>query len=76
MAADEVGVPAAPIWDLEQALDSEHVEHRHTLGYFDHPVLGRTPFLRQPIGFGADAPVEAVTSPALGADSAREVLTA
>ncbi|RIU50145.1 CoA transferase, partial [Klebsiella pneumoniae] len=30
---EEAGVPAAPIWDLKEALESEHVVARHSLGH-------------------------------------------
>ena len=68
--AEAAGVPASAIWDLEEVLDSEQLKHRGLVGEFDHPVLGRTPFLRQPVRFdAARAVVPATTgpSPALGA---------
>ena len=69
-AAEEAGVPAAPIWDLAQALGSELAAHRGLVDHFDHPVLGRTPFLTQPLRFPDTAPAApgAGTSPGLGAD--------
>ncbi|MER5946818.1 CoA transferase [Streptomyces sp. NPDC001904] len=69
--AQAEGVPAAPIQDLAQAIDSEQIQQRGLIGEFDHPVLGRTPYLRQPAHFGpggqetATAPT--APSPALGA---------
>ncbi|WGY01353.1 CoA transferase [Nocardioides sp. QY071] len=69
-AAEEVGVPAAPIWDLAQALASEQATHRGLVEHFDHPILGRTPFLTQPLRFPGSVPrvPGARTSPALGGD--------
>lgn len=49
--AQEAGVPAAPIWDLDQAVRSEQIRERGLIGRFDHPVLGSTPYLRQPAHF-------------------------
>ena len=72
--AEEAGVPAAPIWDLAQALASDQAAHRHLVGTFEHPVLGPTPYLTQPVRFsdaGTDADTDAVvaaSSPALGRD--------
>jgi CoA:oxalate CoA-transferase len=72
--AQAAGVPAAPIWDLAEAISSEQVRFRGVVGEFDHPVLGPTPFLRQPVQFGADdpgsvqaLPEETASSPVLGA---------
>ncbi|WP_051208498.1 CaiB/BaiF CoA transferase family protein [Propionicicella superfundia] len=76
-ATAQAGVPAAPIWDLNQALGSEHARHRHTLGSFAHPVLGETPYLRHPVDFDderSDDPPTSAPSPALGAHTADEVL--
>ncbi|NJC71372.1 CoA transferase [Planosporangium thailandense] len=50
--AEPAGVPAAPIWGLDEALRSEQIEQRGLVGHFDHPTLGRTPYLRQPVHFG------------------------
>jgi crotonobetainyl-CoA:carnitine CoA-transferase CaiB-like acyl-CoA transferase len=71
-AAQAAGVPAAPIWDLAEAVESEQVRHRGLVGEFDHPVLGRTPFLRQPVQFDTPCTDDAnarpsAPSPALGA---------
>lgn len=68
--ARAAGVPAGPLWDLAQALGSEQLKERGLLGTFEHPVLGRTPYLRQPARFDAEPPREASPPPALGADRA------
>lgn len=72
--AQAEGVPAAPIQDLAEAIQSEQIQQRGLIGEFDHPVLGRTPYLRQPAHFGptATASADATTmatapSPGLGA---------
>lgn len=77
-AANAAGIPAAPIWDLEQALKSDHAVHRHPLGTFQHPVLGETPYLRHPVNFGdldTSQPVISSSSPALGSATVEDVLT-
>ncbi|GAA4088041.1 CaiB/BaiF CoA transferase family protein [Nocardioides kongjuensis] len=69
--AEEAGVPAAPIWDLAQALASEQATHRGLVDHFEHPVLGRTPFLTQPLRFpgsGEGRATVTASSPDLGAD--------
>jgi CoA:oxalate CoA-transferase len=53
--ADAAGVPAGPIWELDEALASEQVRGRGLVGSFDHPVLGTTSYLRQPVRFVAPA---------------------
>ncbi|MYT75449.1 MULTISPECIES: CoA transferase [unclassified Streptomyces] len=67
--AQAEGVPAAPIQDLAQAIESEQIQQRGLIGEFDHPVLGRTPYLRQPAHFGPHERETGPTapSPALGA---------
>jgi CoA:oxalate CoA-transferase len=68
--AREAGVPAAPIRDLAEAVNSDQIRGRGLVGAFDHPVLGRTPYLRQPVNFTSGGPGSAATttptSPALG----------
>ena len=71
---EEAGVPAAPIWDLKDALESEHVVARHSLGYFTHPELGKVPYLRFPAGFGCgDSAAFSEPSPSLGEQTAEAV---
>ncbi|MET9379979.1 CoA transferase [Streptomyces sp. NPDC002928] len=53
--ARSAGVPAAPIQDLAEVTNSEQIRHRGLLGEFEHPVLGRIPFLRQPVHFHTGA---------------------
>ncbi|MFD4971724.1 CoA transferase [Streptomyces sp. NPDC058424] len=76
-SAQAAGVPAAPIRDLTDAVNSEQIRGRGLVGEFDHPVLGRTPYLRQPARFGPDGAADgagtasevrgaAAPSPALG----------
>lgn len=88
--ADAAGIPAAPIWTLDEALACEHVALRGSVGTFEHPLLGATPFLRYPVefaeehdGYGTDRhvtspsgplPFVSTPSPALGSTSPEQVL--
>jgi formyl-CoA transferase/CoA:oxalate CoA-transferase len=63
--AEEYGVPAAPVWDLKQALASEQASSRGLLGEMKHPLLGALPFLRQPVQFPGQADVPSPAVPRL-----------
>jgi crotonobetainyl-CoA:carnitine CoA-transferase CaiB-like acyl-CoA transferase len=71
--ARAVGVPAAPIWGLEEALASEQVRGRGLVGEFNHPVLGPTSYLGSPVQVSSGRRVLRA-SPALGQHSG-EVVT-
>lgn len=45
----KIGVPAGPIFDFEQALNSDHVQARQMIQQMDHPVEGKIPTLGFPI---------------------------
>lgn len=71
-AAEQHGVPCAPVWDLGQALDSDQAHHRRVVQTFEAPGIGTLPYLRAPFLL-ADQTLRAHPgSPALGAD--RDVL--
>jgi formyl-CoA transferase len=44
-----VGIPAGPICNLEQALNSEHAKAREAVMEFDHPVEGRVKSIGFPV---------------------------
>ncbi|MFZ4481519.1 MAG: CaiB/BaiF CoA transferase family protein [Rhodoferax sp.] len=71
---ERAGVPAAPIWNMEQALQSPQASARGLL----HPVQDeRLPGLRlptQPVRFNGSAPSVPTRAPALG-EHTNEVLT-
>jgi len=72
---EEAGVPAAPISDLKDALESEHVVARHSLGHFTHPERGTMPYLRFPADFGGGGlVVSSEPSPRLGDQTAGAVV--
>ncbi len=49
----EQGVPAGPIWNIEQAIESGQVAERHLLRETRHPSLGRIRVPGQPVRFSA-----------------------
>ncbi len=49
------GVPASPIWTVEQAAGSAQVAFRKLLATAEHPNLGEIPLIEQPVHF-SDAP--------------------
>lgn len=62
-----VGIPAAPVWNLQQLVASEHVEQRNLIVDGTHSKLGKIPLVPQPVKF-SDAPVPSNWhSPELGA---------
>lgn len=64
-ALASVGLPAAPIWDIAQAADSEHAKARGLVS-----LLGAGPVVGQPVRFDCDKPLAATPAPALGGDRA------
>lgn len=77
-ALEAAGIPAAPIWDLKQALASEHVAYRGSTGSFEHPQIGHTTYVHFPVEFGAYGPDHRHVlppSPALGSSDADGVLS-
>ncbi|QKH39927.1 CoA transferase [Achromobacter pestifer] len=72
-AMSRAGVPAAPIQDTAQAVDSEQARVRQLTTRAPHPVLGETALVEQPVHFSGMRRGELATAPALGQHSA-EVL--
>lgn len=63
--AGQQGVPAGPVQDLQQALDS--VRHRGVTGHFQHPALDGMTALRQPVAFQHTPHASPSTTPELDA---------
>ncbi len=70
----EAGVPASPVWDVEQAVSNEHVGERQLFTEIDHPVLGSFKLPEQPVQFGDASRGQQRQAPALGGD-AQEILS-
>lgn len=62
-ALSGVGLPAAPIWDIAQAADSEHAQARGLVS-----MLNGRPVVGQPVRFDGAKPVADRAAPRLGAD--------
>nr|WP_303230130.1 CoA transferase [Comamonas kerstersii] len=63
---DTAGVPAAPIWNIEQALQSPQVQARGFLRSVDDPQLPNLQLPTQPVHFSASAPNRSERAPRLG----------
>ncbi|QNQ63829.1 CoA transferase [Brucella sp. 6810] len=62
------GLPTAPIWNIAQAANNEHVTARRLVSQLAHPVLGVAPVVGQPVRFDGVKPVAATAAPRLGGD--------
>ena len=63
---DAAGVPVAPIWNIEQALESPQIQARGLLRPVDDERLPDLRLPTQPVHFNGCAPNRAVRAPALG----------
>lgn len=63
---DAAGVPAAPIWNIEQALNSEQIRARGLLCSVEDERLPGLQMPTQPVHFNGAAPNRALRAPALG----------
>jgi crotonobetainyl-CoA:carnitine CoA-transferase CaiB-like acyl-CoA transferase len=71
--AEEGGVPAGPVFDVEEALDNPQIEARETIREIEHPEIGTIPVIEHPLKFeGAESGFES-PPPMLGEHN-REVL--
>lgn len=64
------GIPASMIWDVAQAADSSHAQHRQLMSEVAHPVLGSLRLPEQPVHFNDLARGDIRPAPALGSDGA------
>ncbi|AYD03718.1 CoA transferase [Neorhizobium sp. NCHU2750] len=66
---EAAGVPAAPIYNIAQAIASPHAKHRGLIHTTQHPVAGEFQVMPQPVRF-SDVPAEGnYVAPSLGADT-------
>ncbi|WP_114576090.1 CaiB/BaiF CoA-transferase family protein [Saliphagus sp. LR7] len=64
--AEDAGVPAGPVYDVEEALNNPQIEARGTITELEHPELGTIPVIEHPLKFeGADSGFE-LPPPLLG----------
>jgi crotonobetainyl-CoA:carnitine CoA-transferase CaiB-like acyl-CoA transferase len=72
-ALDEVGVPAGPIYDLQQVFDDVHVQQRGMAVEVPHPEAGTLRMVANPIRFSSTPLSDYAVPPRLGQHT-REVL--
>ncbi|MFI4986037.1 MAG: CaiB/BaiF CoA transferase family protein [Alphaproteobacteria bacterium] len=65
----EHGIPAAPIWNIQQAVSSEHVRQRQLVTDVEHPKLGTIQVMEQPVHFRGRARGKLAPPPGLGQHS-------
>ncbi len=65
----EAGVPAAPVWTLDQLLASGHVQARGALQEGINAVLGKIPLAPQPVQFSDFSRPSQMRAPTLGEDT-------
>ncbi len=65
----EAGVPASPVWDVAQAMDSVQAKHRALFVEVDDPGVGPLRVPQQPVQFSAAPDAPARPAPRLGADA-------
>jgi CoA:oxalate CoA-transferase len=63
---DQHAVPAAPIWDVEQAVSSAQTAFRQLLHSCDHPVAGAISMMEQPVHYSGVERGVIERSPLLG----------
>lgn len=66
-AAEAAGVPCAPVWTLQDAIESDQSRARDLVGTFEAPGIGALPYVRAPFIIDGQRP-EHATSPRLGED--------
>ncbi len=71
---EAAGVPVAPIWNIEQALNSPQAQARELLQPVDDARLPGLHLPTQPVRFGGAAPSRATRAPALG-EHTNDILT-
>jgi len=64
--AEEAGVPAGPVYEVDEALNNPQIDARGTLSELEHPELGAIPVIEHPLKFAhADSGFE-LAPPLLG----------
>ena len=64
--AEDAGVPAGPVYDVEEAMSNPQIEARGTITEVEHPELGEVPVIEHPLKFdGAESGFE-LPPPLLG----------
>lgn len=66
----EAGVPASPVWDIAEAVESKQSTHRALFHEVTDPCVGQVKVPRQPVHFSATPPALPAPAPEIGADGA------
>jgi crotonobetainyl-CoA:carnitine CoA-transferase CaiB-like acyl-CoA transferase len=72
-AMEKAGVPAGPIYDLEEVFNDPQVQHRGMAVEVPHPLSGTVKLAGNPIHF-SDTPITRYTAPPTMGQHTREVL--
>ena len=72
-ALEAAGVPAGPIYDLEQVFEDPQVKHRGVAVEVPHPLAGRVKICTNPIKF-SETPITDYTAPPIQGQHNDEVL--
>jgi len=62
-------VPCAPVRELHEVVNDEHLRVRRAIEWVEHPDLGRIPLPNSPMRYEASEPVDIVPSRRLGQDN-------
>ena len=69
------GVPCSLVNDYKAVFENPHIQAREVLQNIDHPVMGTTPAVRNPVLFDTDSPTIRRPAPLLGEHSAEILRT-
>ena len=67
----QAGVPCSLVNDYKDVFDDPHIKARNVLQEIDHPIMGKTPAVRNPVLFDANSPTLRLPAPLLGQHSAQ-----
>lgn len=65
-ALTSAGVPASPVWSIDQVATSAHALHRRLVRRAEHATAGDVPIVPQPVHFGGGATLPERAAPVLG----------
>ena len=66
----EAGVPCSRVNDFREVFENPHIQARNVLEEVDHPTMGKTKSVRNPVLFDRDGPTTRRPSPLLAQHSA------
>ena len=66
----QAGVPCSLVNDYQEVFDNPHIKARNVLQEINHPKMGRTPAVRNPVLIDANSPTIRRPAPLLGQHSA------